>query len=69
MTFDDLWAAACYQNPEILNGDGTVRLTIEGLHKAMKLAWEQGRKEGRGAVERNLREQDGMEFLKGMMGL
>ena len=67
MTFDDLWAAACYQNPEILNGDGTVRLTIEGLHKAMKLAWEQGRKEEGRA--RNLREHDGLEFLKGMMGL
>ena len=71
-SFSTLWRATCDQNPAIVKGDGTIRLKVDGLHKAMRLAFDWGVREGRGRVcGRQACSEEGSEvvdFLMGVMG-
>ena len=64
MTFDELLRTICEKKPPILNGGGILRMPPNGLCKALKLAYDTGKKEGFNACK----EKDSWDFLQGIMG-
>ena len=69
MTFDELWRKICDKNPQIVKGDGTVRLTIENFNKALALAYSQGRRQERIMAHKPPAAESAAEAVKGFFGL
>lgn len=70
MTFDQLWQTICDKNPTVLCGD-TVTLTVRSFHKAIKLAYDQGRRQERLIAHDRPGPGDkaGLDALRSIMGM